>query len=140
MARVICGVDISATSLVARIGRNGPCQAFDRSNEGIAKLIRFCESHQAELVVMEATGGYERLPFAQLWAAHMPAAIVNPRSVRHFAEAMGALEKTDKIDSAMIVWYAETKHIQPTEAACVCPVRLARACSGARYSRHRSLV
>jgi transposase len=63
---------------------------------------------------MEATGGYERLPFAQLWAADMPVAIVNPRSVHQFAQAMGALEKTDKIDTGMIAWYAETKRIEPT--------------------------
>jgi len=66
---------------------------------------------------MEATGGYERLPFAQLWAADVPAALVNPRSVRRFAEAMGSLEKTDKIDTGMIAWYAETKRIVPTPPA-----------------------
>ena len=84
---------------------------------GIAQLAQFCKTNQVSLVVMEATGGYERLPFAQLWAADMPVALVNPRSVRRFAEAMGALEKTDKIDTGMIAWYAETKHIGPTPPA-----------------------
>lgn len=114
MAHIICGVDVSADTLDARIGRDGVWQRFARTSEGIAELIHFCHAHQAGLVVMEASGGYERLPFAQLWATGMPVAIANPRSVRQFAEAMGALEKTDKIDTAMIAWYAETKHIQPT--------------------------
>jgi len=66
---------------------------------------------------MEATGGYERLPFVQLSAADVPVALVNPRSVRRFAEAMGAPEKTDKIDTGMIAWYAETKRSVPTPPA-----------------------
>ncbi len=60
---------------------------------------------------MEATGGYEKLPFGLLWQQGIPVAIVNPRSVRRFAEAMGSLEKTDLIDSGMIAWYAEIKRI-----------------------------
>lgn len=60
---------------------------------------------------MEATGGYERQPFAQLWAQELPVAIVNPRSVRCFAEAVGVLEKTDRIDAGMIAWFAQVKHV-----------------------------
>lgn len=114
MAPIICGVDVSSESLDARIGRDGVWRQFARTRAGIAKLADFCRSHQVGLVVMEATGGYERLPFTQLWAAELPVAVANPRSVRQFAEAMGALEKTDKIDAAMIAWYAETKRIVPT--------------------------
>lgn len=117
MARIICGVDVSAATLDARIGRDGASQQFARTEQGVAQLVGFCQSYQAELVVMEATGGYERLPFAQLWAANVPVAIVNPRSVRQFAQAMGTLEKTDTIDTAMITWYAETKRIAPTPLA-----------------------
>lgn len=114
MAQIICGVDVSAATLDACLGRDGVWQQFARSIEGIAQLALFCKTHQVSLVVMEATGGYERLPFVQLWAADVPVALVNPRSVRRFAEAMGSLEKTDKIDTAMIAWYAETKRIAPT--------------------------
>ena len=117
MADIICGVDIGAKALDARIDRNGAWQQFERTEAGIAELASFCKHHQVGLVVMEATGGYERLPFAQLWAADMPVAAVNPRSVRRFAESMGALEKTDKIDTGMIAWYAETKRIVPTPPA-----------------------
>lgn len=117
MAHIICGVDVSAATLDARIGRDGVWQQFTRTAEGITQLARFCKTHQVSLVIMEATGGYERLPFALLWAADVPVALVNPRSVRRFAQAMGALEKTDKIDTGMIAWYAETKRIAPTPPA-----------------------
>src|SRR5438132_11503937 len=74
---------------------------------------------------MEATGGYEKLPFGLLWAAAVPAAIVNPRAVRRFAEAMGILEKTDRIDTGVIAWFAEVKQIAPQPPASPAQQRLA---------------
>lgn len=90
---------------------------FANTPDGIADLAAFCRTHAVGLVVMEATGGYERLPFGLLWAEALPAAIVNPRSVRHFARAMGRLEKTDRLDASLIAWYAETRRIQPQPPA-----------------------
>jgi len=117
-------VDISAATLDARIGRDGAWQQFAHTPEGISELAAFCKHHQVSLVVMEATGGYERLPFGQLWAQGIPAALLNPRSVRRFAEAVGKLEKTDRIDCAIIAWYAEVKQIQPTPPASATQQRL----------------
>ena len=51
---------------------------------------------------MEASGSYERTAFTLLWSLGLPCGLANPRSVRRFAEAMGYLEKTDRIDAAMI--------------------------------------
>jgi len=121
---IICGVDISAETLDARIGRDGAWQQFAMTSEGIAELAAFCKAHQVSLVVMEASGGYERLPFAQLWAGGIPVAIANPRSVRRFAEAMGSFEKTDRIDCGMIAWYGEIKRIKPTPPASATQQRL----------------
>lgn len=118
MAKTICGVDVSSTRLDARIGHtDGPYQCFERSGEGIGALAAFCRDHGVDLVVMEATGGYEQLPFGLLWAEGIGAAIVNPRAVRRFAEAMGLLEKTDRIDAGVIAWYAEVKRIAPRAPA-----------------------
>ena len=124
MASIICGVDIGSQTLDARIGRDGVWQQFERTEAGIAALAAFCRQHRVDLVAMEATGGYERLPFGLLWAADIPAAIVNPRSVRRFAEGMGVLEKTDRIDCGIVAWYAETKRIEPTQPASATQQRL----------------
>jgi len=109
VASIICGVDVSLKTLDGWISGSGLELSVSRSPEGIAKLARFCAEHDVELVVMEATGGYEKLPFGLLWAAGVPCAIVNARSVRRFAEAMGVLEKTDRIDARIIADYAATK-------------------------------
>lgn len=95
-----------------------------RTPQGIAKLERFCAAHGVDLVVMEATGGYEKLPFSLLWAAGMACAIVNPRSVRRFAEAMGFSEKTDQIDAGVVADYAQAKRITAQEPASQSQERL----------------
>jgi transposase len=114
VTRIICGVDISSASLQASIGRDGATGLFANNPEGIASLISFCRLHQVGLVAMEATGGYEQQAFALLSGQDLPAAILNPRSVRQFAASMGRLEKTDPIDAAMIAWFAEVKRVPPT--------------------------
>ena len=112
MTRVLCGVDVSSESLAARIGQDGAEASFANSPQGIAALASFCRMHRVELVVMEATGGYEQRAFALLWAEGLPVAIVNPRAVRRFAEGMGLEEKTDAIDAGMIAWFAATRRTQ----------------------------
>lgn len=115
MSKIICGVDVASASLQARIGRAGAEGCFSNTRNGIAELAAFCRQHQVELVAMEASGGYEKLPFALLWAQSLGVAILNPRAVRQFAEGMGLLEKTDRIDAGMIAWFAEVKHVSPTQ-------------------------
>ncbi len=113
MTRIICGVDVSSLSLEARLGRDGVFASFANTVEGIAALNRFCREHQVELVAMEATGGYEQRALALLSAQGLGVAIVNPCAVRRFAQSMGLLEKTDKIDAGVIAWYAEVKRCAP---------------------------
>jgi len=63
---------------------------------------------------MEASGGYERRPFLELWQLGVSCALTNPRSVRRYAEAMGFLEKTDRIDASVIARFAMAKNLSPT--------------------------
>jgi transposase len=124
VTRIICGVDISSTSLAARIGRSGAQGSFANTSEGIAALAAFCHQHQVDLVAMEATGGYERQSFAQLWEQGLPVALLNPRAVRSFAQAMGLLEKTDAIDAGVIAWFAEARNSLPNQPAAASQLRL----------------
>jgi transposase len=124
VTRIICGVDISSTSLAARIGRSGAQGSFANTSEGIAALAAFCHQHQVDLVAMEATGGYERQSFAQLWEQGLPVALLNPRAVRSFAQAMGLLEKTDAIDAGVIAWFAEARNSLPNQPAAANQLRL----------------
>jgi transposase len=122
--KIICGVDISKAGLDACIEPGSIRGSFDNDGAGIAALVAFCRKHQAELVVMEATGGYERKAFLLLWAQGLPCAVTNARNVRQYAEAMGVLEKTDRIDARIIARFARAKDLQPTPLPSAAQLRL----------------
>jgi transposase len=65
------------------------------------------------LIVLEATGGLERLVVAALALADLPVAVVNPPQVRDFAKASGRLAKTDTLDAAVLAHFAEAIHPMP---------------------------
>jgi transposase len=56
---------------------------------GIAALVERLQVLQPNLIVLEATGGYQRAVVAALAAAQLPVAVVNPRQARDFAKATG---------------------------------------------------
>jgi transposase len=106
----ICGVDVSKTWLDAWVAPSH-FQRFDNTAEGVEALRAFCCDHDIELVAMESLGGVEQAAYLALWKQGQPCAIANPRAVRSFADAMGYLEKTDRIDAEMIARYADTKKL-----------------------------
>jgi transposase len=124
VAKIICGVDVSSERLDARIGLEGAEMSVGRSSEGVGQLLVFCRQHGVELVVMEATGGYEKLAFSLLWANGLACAIANPRAVRRLAESLGLLEKTDRIDAGVIARYGEVKGLVGQAPASAAQQRL----------------
>jgi transposase len=115
VTKIVCGVDVSKRRLDAHVAPSGAFESFDNDAEGIAALADFCRQHGVELVVMEASGGFERQAFLLLWAAGIACGRTNPRSVRRYAEAMGILEKTDRLDASVIARFAIAKELKPTE-------------------------
>ncbi|MGW8139396.1 IS110 family transposase [Sphingomonas zeae] len=109
----LCGVDVSKAWLDVWIETAGH-RRFANSAGGVAELGTYCRAHDVELVVMEASGGIERAAFLGLWQAGQPCALANARSVRQFAQAMGYLEKTDRIDAMMIARFAQAKRMVAT--------------------------
>ncbi|MGW8137059.1 IS110 family transposase [Sphingomonas zeae] len=109
----LCGVDVSKAWLDVWIETAGH-RRFANTARGVAELGAHCRAHQVALVVMEASGGIEQAAFLALWQAGQPCAIAHARSVRQFAQAMGYLEKTDRIDAMMIARFAEAKRMVAT--------------------------
>jgi len=73
--------------------------AVARHGEGLGELVARLRALPAELVVLEATGGYETVVAAALAAASLPLVVANPRQIRDFARATGRLAKTDRLDA-----------------------------------------
>ncbi len=102
------GVDVSKARLdVAFRGRDVSALSVENDETGIAKLTGELAAQKVELVVMEATGGYEVPVAGALMAVGLHVAIVNPRQVRDFARAIGQLAKTDAIDAEVLARFAE---------------------------------
>jgi len=77
------------------------------THEGLSELVPLLVALAPTLIVLEATGGYERLAAATLALAGLPVVVVNPRQVREFGKAMGRMAKTDRLDAGLIALFAE---------------------------------
>lgn len=101
------GIDVSKSRVDVHVRPDGTAFRCGTDTEGLNDLLRRLKPLRPALAVMEASGGYESLVAVTLAEAGLPVAIVNPRQVRKFAEALGKLAKTDAIDAAVIAHFAE---------------------------------
>jgi transposase len=105
------GIDVAKAWLdVARAGE-ATVRRLSNDADGIAALVAEMRAAVPQLVVLEATGGYERAVTAALSVAGIPVAAVNPRQVRDFAKATGQLAKSDALDARVLARFAQ--QIQP---------------------------
>lgn len=102
------GIDVSKTALdLAQLGRKEVIR-FENDADGIAATVAVLLAETAvTLIVVEASGGFEKAVVAELAAASLPIVVVNPTRIRNFARAKGQLAKTDAIDARIIAAFAE---------------------------------
>lgn len=110
------GIDVSKDRLDVFLVPEG--EAFEVANdpEGIDSLLERLERVRPELVVLEATAGYQRPVAAAIAAseARIAVAVVNPRQARDFAKATGTLAKTDRIDAEVLARFAAAVGPKPS--------------------------
>lgn len=104
---VCIGIDVSKANLEVAFGCRGEVRTVANESSAIESLATELLELEPELVVMEATGGYERLAAALLWEAGLKVVIANPRQLHQFREGMGQHAKTDRLDARMIAQWAE---------------------------------
>ena len=106
------GIDVALATLEVAWSTD-PLRRWRTSNDevGWTALIELLRPLQPHVIVLEATGGYETGVATALATAGLPVAIVNPRQVRAFAQALGILEKTDRLDAGVLATFAA--RIQP---------------------------
>ncbi len=105
-SETIVGVDVSKRWLEVQVHGVAGSQKIGNDPDGLRTLIVGMEAIRPQLIVFEATGGYERRAAKALSEAGFAVAVVNPTRVRRFAEALGILAKTDKIDAQVIAHFA----------------------------------
>jgi transposase len=107
MSKSFVGIDVSKNSLDVHVLPEAVPLSYRYETKPMKALIKKLKTYTPELVVLEATGGYEITIGMALADAGLPVAIVNPRQVRDYARALGILAKTDKIDAYVIARFAQ---------------------------------
>lgn len=132
---VFVGIDVSKDRLDVHVRPSGAVFAVPRDGAGLERLAAELSTLSPALVVLEATGGFERTVAAALAGARLPLAVVNPRQIRDFARATGRLAKTDALDAEVIALFAERIRPEPRPV----PAKEAAALAE-RVARRRQIV
>jgi len=102
---VYVGIDVGKTWLdVAVWGQEG-VQRVSNDEAGIGEIMAWAAGLDPQLIVVEATGGYEQRLVQAMLVQGVPVAVANPTRVRALAKATGKLAKTDVIDAGLIAEY-----------------------------------
>jgi transposase len=111
--KVYVGIDVAKNSLEVALS-TGECFSVANDDEGIAQALARLKAAGPVLVVMEASGGYERQAWITLWEAGLLVALVNPRDTYHYAQANRQLAKTDRLDACGLTLFAAQVQPAPT--------------------------
>ena len=110
---VVLGVDISKARLDCATWPASTAWSHENSAAGIAELVARARELGVRLVVLEATGGLEIEVAAELTRAAVPVAVVNPRQTQRFAQALGILAKTDRVDAGVLARFGAMTGVEP---------------------------
>ncbi|MCD4843796.1 MAG: IS110 family transposase, partial [Methanosarcinales archaeon] len=108
---IYVGIDVSKDTFNVASCPDVLKTSLPNSPQGRCQLCKHLKEYSIAIVVMEATGGYEKPIVAELLEAQLPAVVVNPRQVRDFARGIGQLAKTDAIDAEVLAKFAQL--VQP---------------------------
>lgn len=100
------GIDVGKGWLDLAVYGSAGVQRVKNDTASIAQLVAQMAKAGPQLVVVEASGGYENALVAALQIQQLPIAVANPTRVRALAKAVGKLAKTDQMDAHLIAEYA----------------------------------
>jgi transposase len=110
---VVLGVDISKARLDCATWPASAVWSHEHTVAGIGELVGRARALGVRLVVLEATGGLEIEAAAELTRAAVPVAVINPRQTQRFAQALGILAKTDRVDAGVLARFGAVTGITP---------------------------
>jgi len=114
MSDVPCfvGIDVAQAQWDIALRPSGERWAVPNDTSGVTMLVERLQPLHPTLIVLEATGGLERLVTSALAMAGLPVVVVNPRQARDVARATGQLAKTEALDARALAHFADV--IRPT--------------------------
>jgi transposase len=115
MDGISVGIDVSKAALAIAVQPSGESWTSETTPAAIETVVARLRALTPTIVVVEATGGYERALVAACAAAGLPMAVVNPRQVRAYAQALGRTAKTDAVDARVLADFGA--RVQPAARA-----------------------
>lgn len=109
------GIDVAKASLELHLLASGQTHSLPNDSQGHRQMQKLLPDPTRCLIVLEATGGFERQLVAALIDAGYRLAVINPKRARDFAKALGLLAKTDRIDAHVLARYAQLVQPAPIE-------------------------
>jgi transposase len=104
--KIFVGIDVSKDRLDIAASNGERWSCANREGD-FTELLERLRGWPVELIVLEASGGYEGAVVGSLAGAQLPVVVINPRQARDFAKACGRLAKTDQIDASTLALFAE---------------------------------
>src|SRR5258708_25294689 len=98
---MFAGIDVAKAELVISVLPTEERFIVANAERGVRTLVERFRPMALQLIVVEATGGYELLAVAALAAAALPVIVVNPRQVRDFAKATVAADIRQRLVKAL---------------------------------------
>jgi transposase len=129
------GIDIAKHTLEIAVRPSSQRLSLAYDQAGLQQLLRTLPPPETCVIVVEATGGYQRRVVAELLTAGHFVAVVNPRQVRDFARGHNILAKTDRIDAALLALFAEKVEVHLVSRQATKQAELAQL-----LARRRQLV
>lgn len=111
---VTVGIDVCKAWLDVHILPAETVLRVANNKKGHKELIAALRGLDIGMIVIEATAKYHRSIHRLLHDAGWPVAIVNPLRARLFADSIGALAKTDKVDARVLAMFGETGRLSVT--------------------------
>jgi len=102
---VYVGIDVAKNSFEVAVTSESQTLNLSNDEAGHGELCQLLVP-LAPLVLLEATGGYERDLALALAAAGLRVSVINPRQARDSARCVGKLAKTDRIDAQVLRGFA----------------------------------
>ena len=118
------GIDVSKAQLDLAVHGETALLQFPNDKAGIRKLVSHLKGLQEVRIVLEATGGYERLALNACAKAGIWISRVNARQARDFAKGTGKLAKTDRLDARMLAHMALLLHDELPRFEAMAPWRI----------------
>ncbi len=119
---ITVGIDVAKDTLEVALGVDPYTHTLSNSDVGHQQILELLAKHSVALVLLEATGGHERLVACAIQAAGHDMIVVNPRRSRQFAQANGYLAKTDRIDARGLALMADALNRRPDRDQLIKPM------------------